>query len=87
MLRNFRDNGPIHLNKLDDYLHSYLFVHNKERQGLPFNQIVDDILLEFQWLHKVIIRVVHASFFREISSFDIFGVGRSFWDPDEIGNV
>ena len=34
-----------------------------------------------------LIRVVHASFFREISSFDTFGVGRSFWDPDEIGNV
>ena len=47
-VRYIRDLGPVRDDLFDVYLHAWVFLQNRQRMGIPWNQTVDDILETFQ---------------------------------------
>ena len=46
-MRHTKKHGPISVDCLDEYLHSWCWRYNKTRAGLSFKRIVDDTLKVF----------------------------------------
>ena len=51
-LRYIRNLGPIRDDLFDIYLHAWVFIQNRVRMGVSWNQIVDDIMETLQWLFE-----------------------------------
>ena len=42
--KNVRDSGPVHEDRLNEYLYAWVFRHNRQMTGVSHEQLVDDMI-------------------------------------------